>query len=222
MRSSVLSAVVVGFAFWVGQGISSPLPVLNPSFESPLCGATGGVGVICAPANWTLSGGTGLAGAFFPPSTAWDSIPDGVQIGWSNGGVLSQDLGVTITPDTVYTLSLWVSQRWTAGSFLPEIQLLGGSSALLTMNNSNPGGAAPTTNVDGTYNWVNWTMSWKSPSAGAILGQTLSISLSSDGAQTDFDNISLDASATPTPEPGVFGMVVAGLLGLVVRRRQVK
>lgn len=214
MSSSVRSAVFVAFALWVGKGVASPLPVLNPSFEGPSCGPVGGIGVTCTPENWAVTGV--YAGAFFPPADAWSSIPDGLQVGFSNGGSLTQALDAYIAPGTIYTLSVWVSQRWTAGSFQPEIQLLGGSTALFTMNLSNPGGAIPTRDEKLNWTWENWTMSWTAPTEGPIIGQQLSISLGGDGIQTDFDNVSLDAAA---PEPGMFGLVVAGLFGLVIRRR---
>jgi hypothetical protein len=214
MSSRVLSAVFVALFLWVSPGLANPILVLNPSFEDPSCGTV--APVTCFPANWTVT--VGVGGAFLPASTAWNSIPDGIQVGWSNSGTLTQNLAVNITPDTIYTLSVWVSQRWTAGSFFPQIQLFGGSTALLTMNNSNPGGAAPTQNLDGTYSWVDWSMSWKSPSSGPIIGQNLSISLGSDAIQTDFDSVSLTAS----PEPGMFALFAGGLIGLIARGRLVK
>lgn len=177
------------------------------------------------PNNWTVFDPPGVfSGSFSPLSNAWDSIPDGIQVAFSNGGTLTQTLAASIVPDTTYTLSVWVSQRWSAGSFLPDIQLLGGSTAVITMNNSNPGGAAPTRLPDGTYTWEDWSMSWTSPTSGPIIGQTLSIVLGShalvgtDATQTDFDNVSLTAN----PEPGMFVLVAGGLIGLGIRRRFVK
>ncbi len=216
-----MSSRVVGlFAILLlcaGMASASTITILNSSFESPSCGIVGPVS--CVPANWVLTGTLALGGQFLPPSNAWDSIPDGVQVGWSNGGTLTQNLGVNVLPDLTYTLSLWLSQRWTAGTFLPEVQLLGGATPLFTMNNSNPGGAAPSLNQDGTYSWVFWSMSWTAPSSGAIIGQPLSIFLGSDGIQTDFDNLSLTTSA---PEPGMLVLVAGGLLAIGVRRRLTK
>ena len=215
MRIHLSAGLSVVLFVMVSGSSASSISILNASFENPSCGVSAPIS--CTPADWTVTVGT--ADAFLPAGTAWDSIPDGSQVAWSNGGTLTQILAATITPDTTYTLSVWVSQRWEAGSFLPEIQLLGGSTPLFIMNNSNPGGSAPTKNNDGTYNWVDWTMSWTSPSSGPAIGQTLGIVLGSDGIQTDFDDISLTASV---PEPAAIVLVSAGLFALVTRRRLAK
>jgi hypothetical protein len=212
----IFAGFLLSLLIVVSPSVAGPIAIQNPSFENPLCGSPGSA---CGPVGWTISGG--FAGAFLPTSAAWDSIPDGSQVAWSNGGTLTQALADSILPDTVYTLSVWVSQRWSAGSFLPQIELLGGDTPLFAMNNSNAGGSAPTTNTDGTYGWVNWTMSWTSPSSGAIIGQPLAISLGSSGTQTDFDSVSLDVFAA-VPEPSAIVLVAAGLLGLAARRRFAK
>uniref|UniRef100_Q01R59 Ice-binding protein C-terminal domain-containing protein n=1 Tax=Solibacter usitatus (strain Ellin6076) TaxID=234267 RepID=Q01R59_SOLUE len=228
----IFGAFIVLFAA-VSQGVASPIGISNPSFEIPYCGGTLDP-VTCMPDSWTVYDPPGVfSGTFRPLSTAWDSIPDGVQVAFSNGGTLTQTLAATVAPNTTYTLSVWVSQRWSAGSFLPDIQLLAGSTPVIAMSNSNPGGAAPTTNPDGTYTWQDWIMSWTSSSAEPLIGQTLSIVLGShalvgvDATQTDFDNVSLTANSgelliTTNPEPGMFVLVAGGLIGFGIRRRFVK
>ena len=233
MKSRILFGAFIALFLLVSQGLASPIGILNSSFEIPYCAGTTDP-VTCMPDSWTIYDPPGVfSGAFRPLSTAWDSIPDGVQVAFSNGGTLTQTLAATIAPSTTYTLSVWVSQRWSAGTFLPDIQLLGGSTALITMTNSNPGGVAPTRNPDGTFSWEDWIMSWTSSSADPLIGQTLSIVLGShalvgvDGTQTDFDNVSLTANSgevllTTNPEPGMSVLVAGGLMGLVIRRRFVK
>jgi len=214
-------AVIVFAAFFVlvsgtWAGVV-PISITNFSFESPSCGSVGPAA--CAPTGWTV---TGSADAFLPAAGTWPSVPDGVQIAYSNGptGVLSQVLTTDIVANTEYTLSVWVSGR-VGGTFGPEISLLGGSTTLFTMNESNPGGANPTEVSDGStyYTWVDWVMSWTSPSSGPLIGQPLEISLSADAVQTDFDAVTMVSGA---PEPAMFALVGAGLLGLVVRRRFAK
>ena len=221
MGSRILSGVFIAFFLWVSQGLASPIGIFNSSFELPLCAGTVDP-VTCMPSNWTVYDPPGVfSGAYRPlstDSTTWDSIPDGIQVAFSNGGTLTQILAANIVPDMTYTLSVWVSQRCCAGSFFPEIQLLGGSTPVITMNKANPGGAAPPRNPDGSYAWEDWAMSWTSPSSGPIIGQTLSIVLGSDATQTDFDNVSLTAN----PEPGMFVLVAGGLIGLGIRRRSAK
>lgn len=208
------------------RGSASTLTIQNASFENPICGSAAAYGYTCALSNWTFTtDGLGVGGGFLPDSSAWDSIPDGAQVSFSNGGTLTQTLVATFTPATVYTLSVFVSQRWSAGSFQPDIELLAGSTPLIEMTNANPGGAAPTQLKDGTYTWVDWTMSYTTPDSGAMIGLPLTISLGSTGIQTDFDNISLTTSTAsngedpPVPEPGTITLLVGGFLALAARRR---
>ena len=228
MSLRLLLGVLVVIFLSASQGLATPINVLNPSFEAPFCSGTVDW-VTCMPNNWTVYDPAGVySGTFRPlsngPGSPWDSIPDGVQVAFSNGGTLTQDLTAVIIPDMTYTLSVWVSQRWSAGFFLPEIQLLGGVTPVITMNNANPGGATPTKLADGNYTWEDWSMSWTAPTSGPLIGQTLSIVLGShapvgfDATQTDFDNVSL----TTNPEPGMFVLVAGGLIGLGIRRRFVK
>jgi hypothetical protein len=222
MSLRIVAGVCVVLFIGVAQGVASPIFVADPSFENPLCVGPA-PNSTCPPPGWTVDQTAGLGGGFLPvmgPSGAWDYVPDGTQVGWSNGAVLTQLLTATIDPFTTYTLGLWVSQRYTAGTFQPEIELIGGSTVLFKMSNANPGGAAPTQPVDSTYNWVFWDMSWTSPTTGPLIGQALTISLASDGIQTDFDNVSLNAALAP--EPGTIVLLGASLLGLVVRRRFAK
>jgi hypothetical protein len=222
MSLRVLAGVAGALILWAGQGLASPITIENASFEVPTCGAVG-PSFCTITTGWVTDSTNGNVGSFLPPLAAWASLPDGLQVAYSNGGTLTQNLGVTIVPDMTYTLSVWVSQRFTAGTFQPDILLLGGGTTLLEMTNGNPGGLAPTQSAEGQpYDWVNWTMSWQSPSSGAVIGQTLSISLGSGGTQTNFDNISLDASAPTVPEPGMFLLVAGGLIGLGIRRRITK
>jgi hypothetical protein len=199
-------------------GGTVPITIQNYSFESPTCG-TPPAGCLSGTTDWVEVGGANAYAPVLPPgsSPAWDSLPNGTQVATINDGSMSQVLAATATANTTYTLSVWVSERWNSGlSFQPTIELLAGSTPIITMNLSNPGGALPTTNADGTYNWVDWTMSFTTPNSAAYLGLPLEIFLSSPGPQADFDDISLDQTV---PEPTVLTLVGAGLLGLVARRR---
>ncbi|MEO8372626.1 MAG: hypothetical protein ABI806_25800, partial [Candidatus Solibacter sp.] len=131
MSLRILSAVFGTVLVLTSRGLASPIFVANASFENPVCGPT--APITCPANNWALWAPTGASmGAFLPLANAWNSIPDGLQVGFSNGGALTQSLGVTIVADMYYTLSVWVSQRWSAGTFMPDIELLGGSTPVLT------------------------------------------------------------------------------------------
>jgi hypothetical protein len=173
--------------------LTTDIPVNDPSFEGLACGTTpGAIAQNCVPTGWSV---TGTADATLPPIGAWDGIPDGSQVAWSNGGTLTQILSTTVAPGTTYTLSVWVSERKNpANTFSPDIQLLAGSTPLITWTTSAPGGALPTKNGDGTYTWVDWTGTYTSPNSGSVIGQALEISLGADSAQSDFDDVTLTAT----------------------------
>jgi hypothetical protein len=64
---------------------------------------------------------------------------------------------------------------------------------------------------------VDWVGTYTS--GPTVDGDPLEISLGASAAQSDFDEVSL---YTGTPEPAMFALVGAGLLGLVTRRRFAK
>src|SRR5215470_6844751 len=86
------------------------LPITNNSFESPIQ-APGGfsVGTVT---GWTV---TGFAGVWAPQvPTFLSSIPDGNQVlfeGFNQAGDVNQSLGVSLAPNTTYTLTFFVGQR---------------------------------------------------------------------------------------------------------------
>ena len=195
------------------------VPIVNGSFESQAQTPPGPV--TFTPDGWTDS--PSGANGFLPPPSTWPSLPDGNQIAYSNSGSLTQVLTTDIAANTTYTLSVWVSERTNpANSFTPDIQLLDGSTPIITMTTSTPGGALPVKITDAStpyYTWVDWIGTFTSGSV--VDGAPLEISLSASVAQTDFDNVTLDATST-VPEPAMFALVGVGLLGLVTRRRFAK
>lgn len=221
MRTSFTLSLIVVLFIAVSGAWGGAIAITNPSFESPSCGTTGPA--FCMPTGWTNTGAASTAEGFRPPAGAWDSIPDGSQVAFSNGGTLTQTLSTDLAADTTYTLDVWVSGR-SGSTFAPIIELLAGTNTLIDLTLSNPGGTIPTHNEDGTYAWELWTGIYTSGSS-VPTGEALGISLSSTGIQSDFDNLSLSSSpAAPgtVPEPAVFALVGAGLLGLVTRRRFAK
>ena len=132
-----------------------------------------------------------------------------MQVGWSNGGTLSQTLSATLTAGNVYTLSADVISRpdaptpngWT-------IELLAGNNAVITL----AGGLDPNT-------WVDFSGSFSATAGSTSIGKQLSIMASSPGVQLDFTNVQLTTSAVP--EPSTWVMMLLGLagLGFVANRR---
>src|SRR5690242_8837254 len=68
---------------------AQPIAIVNPSFELP---ALGDGGFVTGTAGWTFIG-PGDAGTWNPTVGHYPAgVPDGVQIAFSNGGTLAQDL----------------------------------------------------------------------------------------------------------------------------------
>src|SRR5260221_1952552 len=75
------------------------VPVANASFENsntlgiPFSGGPYNLGPI---PGWTT---TGIAGSWAPNSSEFSSLPNGSIVAVTNGGSISQDLGVFLTAD---------------------------------------------------------------------------------------------------------------------------
>jgi hypothetical protein len=218
MRTRFAVGLFVVLFVAVGGMWAGIVPITNPSFELPAQTPPGPV--LFAPTGWTVTGSPD--GAFLPPAGTWPSLPQGTQAGYSNGQIVSQILTTDIAPNTTYTLSVWVSTRTTTGDvFNPTIELLDGSTPIITMTTSTPGLPMPVfvppDGTNGYYTWVDWVGTYTS--GPTVDGDPLEISLGASAAQSDFDEVSL---YTGTPEPAMFALVGAGLLGLVTRRRFAK
>ena len=234
MRASFALSLFIILFVAVSGVWGGAITIQNPSFESPLCGTT--APAYCQPQYWKTTesipaNGGGDAEAFMPEAGVWNSIPNGTQVGYSNGpgDTLSQVLSDSVLANTTYTLSVWVSEQGDIPStFSPVIELLAGSFTLIGLTASNPeGNVAPTeTGAAGTpYNWVDWTATYTSGASGGAIGQPLKIYLSAGGIQTDYDELSLTSTwndPNGVPEPAVFVLVGAGLLGLLTRSRFAK
>ncbi|MFM7909208.1 MAG: PEP-CTERM exosortase interaction domain protein, partial [Microcystis sp.] len=201
-----------------GQVKAALLTVANNSFENPVITAPSGFTTVSSGTsnNWTFTGGSnqGFANptigqnagnSWYGPSPSPGIIPDGNQIAWSNGGTISQKLSATLQTNTIYTLTAYVGNR--LGLNFPgyNIQLYAGDDLLASNNGVTP--------ADGTFAPV--TVSYTS-GISVTPGQALEIrltSLSGVIAQTNFDNITLDAASIPEPS-AILGLLGFGLLGI--------
>jgi hypothetical protein len=191
------------------------LTVTNFSFETPNVGGDGGFD--SNPPSTIITGWnilSGQGGVLDPNSAAYTGAgaTNGVQVAYSNGGTISQILSSNLALNTLYTLAVDVGSRKDFPSPGYSIQLLAGGNVIGTSLLPPP--------VINTF--VTATVSFFSGLSNPNAGSALEIRLISNGVQTNFDNVRLDASPQ-VPEPvslciwAGFGLIAAG--GAYRRRR---
>jgi hypothetical protein len=203
-----------------GAVAATPITIVNFSFENP----------IKADAGFSMDDVTGwvaigLTGVFNPTTTQLPQGPtDGLQVAYSNNGNLStaglaltQDLtGTVLTAGTFYTLMVDVLSR-PGGSSEKGSTLELRTSAGTLLASSSVGALTPGTNA-------LLTTTFLAGLSDPNLGQTLEIRLLSNGAQSDWDNVRLDATArldtSAVPESGTVFLLGLALAGLGVVRRK--
>jgi hapalindole biogenesis HpiC1 cyclase-like protein len=211
LRVLVLLAFSFCLALAAGQLRADSVGVQNASFETVgVGGLPDGCGSGCAYnfgpiPGWTL---TGAGGSFQPNSTYFSSVPNGSIIAFTNGSI-SQDLGVSLLPDTTYTLTVDVGNRLdliTSGSNY-SIALEAGSTVLDAISGSN-GAITP-----GTFQAETLTFT----TGSTVASGDLTIDLSNlVGGQSDFDNVQLTAVAAPEPSSLLLLGSALGLLALFI------
>jgi hypothetical protein len=184
-------AITVLTATAQGQGI----PIVNGNFNSDLLGCAAGplcfdLGVI---PGWvagvptaTLKPSIGAGGEF--PGGIPGGGPNVAAVGDANGAaVITQDLGFTPSPNTTYTLTVYVGQRADFPLIAHAVELVVGTTSVASDTTLTP--AAGSFALDTvTYN------SGSSPSAGNLM-----IRLSaSGGGQVDFAQVALTATSVGT------------------------
>jgi hypothetical protein len=204
-----------------GQVRAASIFIANNSFENPMITTPSGFNTVSSGTsnNWTFTGGTEQG--FANPTIAHNAggswygspanLPDGNQIAWSNGGTISQTLSATLQANTVYTLGAFVGNRLSLDFPGYNIELYAGGNLLASNSGVTPG--------DGTFAPV--TVSHTS-GISVTPGQQLEIrltSLTGFNAQTNFDNITLDAASIPEPS-AILGLLGFGLLGIASKLRQ--
>jgi hypothetical protein len=118
---------------------------------------------------------------------------------------MSQTLtGISLLPNSVYTLSVDVGRRLDVVAASYSLNLLDGSSVFCTSGSNSNGSITA-----GTFEDITLTCATGATVPGGFLG----IELTGAGRQVDFDNVQLNvASTVVTPEPNALVLTLAGLL----------
>jgi len=213
----LVALFVVTSGAWAGS-----VPVADNDFTNPSCGTPATPptpGPSCAPiaGSWIV---VGTAGQVLYNSVQYNAPPDGsTQVGWVNSpavmdnsaDALEQDV-TTLAANTTYVLSVDVGGRTTGTSFDPIVELYAGSTLIGTATGTLPGAGT----------WSDYTLTVNSASlSSSLLGDEVEIYLSAGVSQSGFSDVTFNATSA-VPEPAMFALVGAGLLGLVTRRRFAK
>jgi hypothetical protein len=174
--------------------------------------------------NGPVPGWTTLANGFgsFAPTLTFFSLPlpDGNIVAYTNNdGILSQTLtGISLLPNSVYTLSVDVGRRFDRGGANYSLNLLDGTNVFCTSGTISNGLITA-----GTFQDVPLQCTTGATVPGGLLGIEL---IGIGGVQVDFDNVRLDVSPSTvsTPEPSALaltsvGLLVSGLFFVLSRRR---
>jgi hypothetical protein len=214
VRLLISAVCALAFCLLASGAWADSISIQNPSFEitnplnQPCTGSTNCFNAGPIPGWSSPAGGFG---SFAPTSTFFNlPLPDGSIVAYTNGvtggATLTQILGVSLLPNSVYTLSVDVGRRLDVTGATYALSLVNGSISNVfcttgaTSNDSIPAG---------TFEDINLTCTTGASVPGGFLG----IELSGDGRQTDFDNVRLNVSpeVVATAEPGALALTLVGL-----------
>src|SRR6266481_1092116 len=205
VRVLISAVCALAFCLLATEAWGDAITIQNASFEttSPLnAPCTGTCAYNFGPIpGWSISGAAGS----FEPSSFYLSLPlpDGSIVAFTNGGSISQTLtGVSLLPNSIYTLSVDVGRRFDVVAANYSISLTDGSNVFCTSGGSNGSFSA------GTFFDVTLTCATGASAPAGFLG----IDLTGDGRQIDFDNVQLNVSTVSTPEPSALALTFVGLL----------
>jgi len=218
-------------SFMLANTVSAAsITLQNSSFESPVGDSPNGLfdapdGNIGA---WSYSRSGLLAPTLTDVSFASSALAtDGSNVaalsflvGAVGGITLYQDTGVSWLPDTTYTLTFDADQISTV-SLLSEasVSLFGGATPIATLNS---GSLLSLLDGTGGLNQISLQFATSSIAPTGTLGVQFAVGGVAEvlGAGLVIDNVALDATPTPTPEPGSALLASFASIWLIVSRRR--
>lgn len=206
-KGSLALAIATTLTLGAQTASAALISIDNYSFEDPMYGD--GAFSNLAP-GWVVSGDSGT---WNPTVFQMSQGPtDGSNVGFSNGGSLSQTLSDVLTAGTEYTLMVDVLSRTDGYLHLSSTLQLWTEDDILLASASLGGLAAGVTEL--------LTTTYIATAGDPNLGKNLKIVLVSGGVQSDWDNVRLDAAPSAVPLPASIWLLGSGLLGLVGMKRK--
>lgn len=151
--------------------------IVNPSFESTAASDN----VTSTATGWTASGNAAFnptAGLFVGGESA---IPDGSQVGFLNGGSISQTTSEALVAGSTYVVQASIGDRLDANFGGGNLQFWAAGVLLASTPLPTP--------ANGT--WVTASLQFTVPADLPQIGQLLEVRFTSNGIQTLFDNVQL-------------------------------
>ncbi len=193
-RLGIFLALAAALGFAATTADAATVTLVNADFEDPgtildEIDPVRGDWTMHSVVGWTVSG---TAGVFEPivPGPAYNSLPSGTRVGWSNGGSLSQLTGAVFSAASTYTLTVDIGWRLDNASF-PGGEISIFADDMSTIISST---ALYVTTQGG---FAQAVLVLDALEIAPYLGQQIGILLSGNGQQVDFDNVTL--TSTPLP-----------------------
>jgi hypothetical protein len=225
LRASLLRLLGVAVALSASQAtLATPINVVNASFEND--------GTSSAfPLGWDFPDYNTQSGREAAPTNpGYDPANlDGTHIAYvvTDGLAIQQGLGANLAANMQYTLEVEVGSQFDVSSGVHyEIRLAALNNATKVVLATESG---LTWSPSESFTFKTATLTYTTDSAPALEGHTLYIQLARSGSsgenpdedgRPDFDNVRLNATPVPIPEPSALGLLGLGAVVLASRLRR--
>lgn len=208
LRFASIVVLAICVPILASSAFATSIPVANYSFEvnngfNNQCGGSCQYSSGLPIPSWNSNGsGQWITGGYAGNPPAFDQS----VLAYSNGGSIWQDVGTAVAGET-YTLQVEILHRTdTAMAGIAQIEIGGFVVSTATGTDTGPG------------TWSNWTATYTATAADA--GKTLTILLSSNGSQGDWDYVRLDGTGSSVPEPASMLLLASGAGFAALKRRR--